>query len=44
MTNKQLNRLQTLMLAEETRPLTTEERAEFDALWALVDEEEGVND
>lgn len=40
MTNKQLCRLQNLMLIDEVRPLTTEERAEFDALWALVDAEE----
>ena len=42
MTISQCIRLQTLMLADEVRPLTTEERAEFDALWALVEAEEEV--
>lgn len=41
MTNKQLCRLQRLMLIEEIRPLTTEEAIEFNSLWALVYAEEG---
>lgn len=40
MTNKQLCRLQALMLADETRKLTKQEQTEFDALWALVEAEE----
>ena len=40
MTNRQLIRLQNLMLIDEVRPLTDEEQAEFDTLWALVDSEE----
>jgi hypothetical protein len=41
MTNGQLNRLQNLMLIDEERRLTDAERAEFDALWAIVEAEEG---
>ena len=41
MTNKQLCRLQALMLKDEVCKLTNAERAEFDALWALVEAEEG---
>jgi hypothetical protein len=43
MTNKQLCRLQTLMLADEVRKLTDKEKAEFDALWALVEAQERRN-
>lgn len=41
MTNKQLNRLQNLMLKDEVCKLTDAERKEFDALWAIVEAEEG---
>lgn len=39
MTNGQRCRLQNLMLIDEIRPLTDEERAELDALWALAEAE-----
>ena len=44
MTNKQLNRLQNLMLKDEVCKLTSAERAEFDALWALAEKEAEKND